>query len=135
MLVKLESLQQKSEIFKEDIAFLEQRFVVLYRAIYYTTDVSTCRWILFANGSSIENILLISAAIRQHILRAMLQAAKWYRYFQKQKKWIDPSEWGREIVDNKYLPFWSEVIEVSSACRKLIKCSFKKTCRGRCKCF
>ena len=43
MLVKLESLQQKSEIFKEDIALLEQRFVVLYRAIYYTSDVSTCR--------------------------------------------------------------------------------------------
>ena len=86
MLVKLESLQKESEIFKEYIALLEQRFAVLYSATYYTKDVSTCRWILFANGSSVENVLLISAAIRQHILRAMLQAAKWYRYFQKLKK-------------------------------------------------
>ena len=38
------------------------------------------------NTFSVENVLLISAAIRKHILRAMLQTAKWYRYFQKQKK-------------------------------------------------
>ena len=43
MLVKLESLQQKSEIFKEYIALLEQSFAVLYSATYYTKDVSTCR--------------------------------------------------------------------------------------------
>ena len=43
MLVKLEFWQQKSEIFKEDIALLEKRFAVLYRATCYTTDVSKCR--------------------------------------------------------------------------------------------
>ena len=43
MLVKLESLQKKSEIFKEYIALLEQRFAVLYSATYYIKDVSTCR--------------------------------------------------------------------------------------------
>ena len=43
------------------------------------TDVNKCR-ILFANGASVENILL-----RQHILRAVLQTTKWYRRFEKQR--------------------------------------------------
>ena len=89
---------------------------------------------LFANGALVENIPPTSVAFRQYILRAVLQEQNG-RYFEKQRIEQDPSNWGWEKVDNKYLPFWSELVEASLACRELIKCSCKKSCRGQCKCF
>ena len=41
------------------------------------TDVSNCRRILFANVASVESIPPTLAALREHILRAILQAMKW----------------------------------------------------------
>ena len=133
MFVKLASVQQKNEIYEEDIALLQQYFVVVYIAACNATDINTCRRMLFANGASVENIP--PTALRQHILRAVLQATKWCRCFEKQRTELDPSNWGWEKVDNKYLPFWSELIEASLGCRELIKCNCKRACRGRCKCF
>ena len=98
--VKLASVQQKSEIYEEDIALLQQYFVVVYIAKCNATDVNTCRRILFANGASVENIPPTSAALRQHILRAVLQAMKWCRCLEKQRTELDPSNWGWEKVDN-----------------------------------
>ena len=40
----------------------------MYSVICNAADVNTCRRILFANRASVENILPISAALRQHIL-------------------------------------------------------------------
>ena len=135
MFVKLASVQQKNEIYGEDVALLQRYFVVMYIATCNATDVNTCRRILFANGASVENIAPTSAALKQNILRAVLQATKWCRCFEKQRIEPDPSNWGWEKVENKYLPFWSELTEASLACCGLIKCSCKRACRGRCKCF
>ena len=55
--------------------------------------------------------------------------------FQKQRNELDPSDWGWEKVDNKYLPFWSELSEPSFASWELIKSSSKKFCKGLCKYF
>lgn len=60
----------KSEIYKIDIALLEQYIVVMNNATWITTDVNTCRRVLFANEASEENIFPTSAAPRQHILQA-----------------------------------------------------------------
>ena len=38
----------------EDIALLEQYFVVMYSATWNTTDVNICWRILFTNGASAE---------------------------------------------------------------------------------
>ena len=135
MFVKLASVQQKSEIYGEDVALLQRYFVVMYIATCNATDVNTCRRILFANGASVENIAPTSAALKQNILRAVFQATKWCRCFEKQRTEPDPSNWGWGKVENKYLSFWSELTEASLACRGLIKCSCKRACRGRCKCF
>ena len=43
----------------------------MYSAAWIATDVNRCRRILFANGASVENILLTFAALRQHILQAV----------------------------------------------------------------
>ena len=89
MFVKLASVQQKNEIYEEDIALLQQYFVVVYIAACNATDVNTFRRMLFANGASVENIP--PTALRQHILRAVLQATKWCRCFEKQRTELDPS--------------------------------------------
>ena len=54
VLVKRVSVHQKSKTYEEDIALLEQNYVVMYNATCNTTDVNTCRKILFANGKSVE---------------------------------------------------------------------------------
>ena len=108
---------------------------MMYSARCNSTDVNTCKRILFANRASVENILPTSTALRQHILQAVLQVTNWYRCFEKQRIELDPSNWGWENVDSKYLPFWSELAAAFSAYRELIKFSCKKSCRGRCKCF
>ena len=59
MFVKLASVQQKREIYEEDIALLQRYFVVMYIATCNATDVNTCRRILFSNGASVENIMRI----------------------------------------------------------------------------
>ena len=46
----------------------------MYSVTCNTTDVNTCRRILFTYAASVENNLLSSAVLRQHILRAILQA-------------------------------------------------------------
>ena len=74
--VKLASVQQISEIYEEDIAS-EQYFVVMYSSACNATDVNNCRRILFANVASVENIPPTLAALREHILQAILQAMKW----------------------------------------------------------
>ena len=66
----------------------------MYSVTCNTIDINTCRRILFANVASVENIPLISADLRQNILRAVLQATKWYRCFEKQKIKLGPSNWG-----------------------------------------
>ena len=66
--VKLTSVPEKREIHEEDIALLEQYFVVMYSATCNATDVNTCTRILFSNEASVENIPPTSAALRQHIL-------------------------------------------------------------------
>ena len=63
--MKLPSVQQNSEMYEEDIALLEQYFVVMYSVRRNATDVSTCRKIRFAEK---ENICPTSAALRQYIL-------------------------------------------------------------------
>ena len=103
--VKLASVQQKSKIYGEDIALSGQYFVVRYSAMCSAKDINTCRRILFANGASVENIPPTSAALRQHILRAVLRATKWYTCFEKKRIELDPSNWGWGKVGNKYLPF------------------------------
>ena len=132
---KLKSVEQKNEIYEEDIALLQRYFVVMYITTCNATDVNTCRRILFANGASVENTPPTSAALKQHILRAVFQATKWCKCFKKQRTEPDPSTWRWEKVEIKYLPFSSELTEASLACRGLIKCSCKRACRGRCKCF
>ena len=67
MFVKLASVQQKNEIYEEDVALLQQYFVVMYIATCNATDGNTCRRILFANGASVENTPPTSATLKQHI--------------------------------------------------------------------
>ena len=98
-------MQQKNEIYEEDIALLQRYFVVMYIATCNATDVNTCRRILFANGASVENTPPTSATLKQHILRALFETTKWCRCFEKQRTDPDPSNWGWGKVENKYLSF------------------------------
>ena len=48
-----------------------------------------------------------------------------------------PDDYGWEWNDRPqlWMPFWTTLKDVSSACSMLLHCSCKKACRGNCKCF
>ena len=82
-----------------------------------------------------ENVLPTAGALKQHILRFALQAGKWQRCLQLQCITVNPTSWGWTMTDDRqYVPFCSELPVVSKASRELIKCGYKKSCNGRCKC-
>ena len=61
--------------------------------------------------------------LQKHVLRSCHHATNWSNALTKQ--WI---------TGKQFVPLWSDLTDVSEACRELIKCACKKTCREKCKC-
>ena len=127
-----------ADLVEEDFQALEKFFVVLHSATLNTDDINVARRVLFTQGGrTLENLPPTSCALKQHVLRSSLQAQKWARSLVKDAVEIDPENWGWKKVEGSnaiYQPYWTELEEISAACKVLTKCGCKKACRGRCKC-
>ena len=66
--------------------------------------------------------------------KSSLQSMMWSMCLVKERDIKNPSEWGWKENEIGYKPLWSEYEDASMACRELIKCGCKKSCRSRCKC-
>ena len=69
----------------------------------------------------IENIPPISETLKQHILRAVLQVSMWNGCLKKQRSYHNPTEWGWQKFDEKYILFQSDLPDAKTSCRKFIK--------------
>ena len=136
--IKLSEVEDVADIVEEDFQALEKFFVVLHSATLNTDDINVARRVLFTQGGrTLENLPPTSCALKQHVLRSSLQAQKWARSLVKDAVEIDPENWGWKKVEGSnaiYQPYWTELEEISAACKVLTKCGCKKACRGRCKC-
>ena len=134
LFVKLGKVSEIENITEEDFKLLEI-FVVLYWSTCNTVDVNTARRLLFTQGGrSIENIPPTLSALKQHVLRSSLQAYKWIKCLDRNRNELDPRAWGWIKATDGYIPLWSELPEASAACRELVQCGCKKSCKKRCKC-
>ena len=122
----------------EDTIAVLQRFVVLmYDRSSTLTTVDAARQTLFArNSKSLENIPPTEAALRQHILRTVLQSGHvWGQSLKKDPHLPSPANWGWQRKDtNPWMPIWTTLEPAQDACNELIKCGCKQGCRGRCSC-
>ena len=92
-------------------------------------DVNTVRRLRFTQGGrSIENIPPTL------FLRSSLQAYKWMKCLERNRNELDPRAWDWIKATDGYIPLWSELPEASAACRELVQCGCKKSCKKRCKC-
>ena len=67
------------------------------------------------------------------MLRYCHQVTKWSSGLLKQHLNLDPVNWGREKLEESFVPLWSDLPDASEACRELINCFCKKKCSGKCK--
>ena len=132
---KLGNVTDINEITEDDFKTVERFFVALYSPTLNTEEVNVARQILFTKGNrSIENIPPTSNCLQKHIIRSCHQATNWSNALKKQRLYLDPVLWGWRKSGKCFVPMWSDLPQASEACRELIRCGCKKTCRGRCKC-
>ena len=118
---RLPTLNSPEDVTEADLKLLENFVVLLYSKTCNTVEVNEARRILFARDNrSIENIPPTTAALKEHILRCILQVSKWFQSLNKQYDNRDPCLWGQQRVENKVLPRLTE----------LIQCNCKKSCSG-----
>ena len=109
--------------------------VLLYKRSTHLVDINELRKVLFAQGNrQLENIPPSKAALTEHIKRALFQAGHiWGQVLNANPVLPSPAEFGWVKEENIWGPFWSIFTEASKGC--VIKCSCKRQCSGRCKCF
>ena len=107
----------------------------MYCSTFHGTKVNDARRYLFTTrGKAIENIPPTSAALKEHVKRAVLQARRWYNCLDSLRDEQDPVNWGWIKEDNKFIPVWSSLPELSNVTKVLIRCGHTNCELGRCKC-
>ena len=110
---------------------------------YYTiaqvasrVSVTEVRKQLFTQKSrSIDGLPPTQAELIQHIKWATYQAGHcWAQMMIAAPELPSPSEWGwSKKAEGGWEVCWTTLPEATQACRELIRCGCKKSCRGRCK--
>ena len=113
------------EISDDEFRLLEFFVVRLYSKPCNTKEVNETRGILLSRDYKvIENIRPTKGALRQHVLRSVLQSSKWQQSLCKDFDGWDACQWGWQKVKNEMIPL----------CRELGKYGCKREFTGRCKC-
>ena len=97
--------------------------MLLYHKTSSKLEVNESRFELFsAMKRQIDNIPPTAASLVEHTKRAVLQANIWHQIDRKETNELDPASFGWRVIEGKWKPHWSDLPEVSSICRELIKC-------------
>lgn len=129
------------QLLEEDSMYmlrLERLTVQMYIKSSTCESVNEARKIMFTqNLRSLETIPPTKAALFQHVKRTLLVASFiWHKALEKKPIIPDPSQYGWEWNPRMsiWVPYWTALEDVSSACSMLIHCGCKKSCVKNCKC-
>ena len=73
------------------------------------------------------NLPPTAEALKQHILRSTYQSGHKWGNLSKNITLPSIYDWGWTVIDDKHVPFWSSLPEVSRALSESIACQCKKT--------
>ena len=117
---------------------LEQWTVLMYSKNCSAVSVNEARKLLFTHSlKSLDSIPPTKNALFQHAKRALHTAAfVWKLSLSKAPKIPDPSEWGWEwnARTKVWVPYWTDLDDVSKACALILHCGCVVACKNRCKC-
>ena len=120
----------------EDAMHILERFVILlYDKTSTATDIDKARRKLFAKKSNVQLIPPTSAALKQHVRRAVYQGGHvWGQALIPAPTLPSPSDWGWIKTSGMYEPLWTTLPEASKVCRELVSCQCQEGCIKKCKC-
>ena len=117
---------------------LERWTVLMYSKNCNADSVNEARKVLFTHGlKSLDSIPLTQHALFQHGKRALHTAAfVWKQSLSKIPQIPDPSEWGWEwnARTKVWVPYWTDLEDVSKACSLILHCGCVVAFKGNCKC-
>ena len=117
---------------------LERWTVLMYSKNCDAHFVNEARKLMFTHGlKSLDSIPPTQHALFQHAKRALLTAAfVWKQSLTKTPTVPKYSEWGWEwnTRTKQWVPYWTDLADVSHACSLLLHCGCVVACKGNCKC-
>ena len=100
------------------------------------TVANDARKLMFSHSlRSLDSIPPTKNALFQHIKRALLGVAFiWKQSLSKTPEIPKPSEWGWEwnTRTKEWVPYWTDLSDVSQACSLLLHCDCSVACKGNC---
>ena len=91
----IELAKLPTDVTTEMVSLVERFVVLLYKRTSPIKDVNTAKAHLFSSANrQIDNIPPTSAALEQHLRRAIMQCHVWYQSFIPFQNLPDPSNWG-----------------------------------------
>ena len=132
------AITQDPNSFTLDSRHLERWTVLMYSKNCNAELVNDARKLMFSHSlRSLDSIPPTKNALFQHIKRALLVAAFiWKQSLSKTPEIPKPIEWDWEwnTRTKEWVPYWTDMSDVSQACSLLIHCGCSVACKGNCNC-
>ena len=118
------------------VAIVEKAIVHMYDPSFHSSSLNLARKHMFSSHTMkpIELCPPTKNAFFMQLKRAVLAANLWSQAGMKHPVSLDPKENGWKWINNKWIPVWSDLPDVSKECRMLVSCACFKSCTGNCKC-
>lgn len=125
------------EVSDDDLYKLEQFTVLMYDRSSAASSVDEARLDLFARKQrSYDAIPPTRAALMEHAKRAAYQSGIiWGQATIPNPETSTPADWGWIRTGETWQICWTALPPIAACCQELTKCSCKKGCTRRCKCF
>ena len=103
----------------DDLEKVEEFTVLMYDKSSETKSVNESRLELFARMQRpYDAIPTTQGALTQHVRRAVYQAGYvWSQSLVKIQSLPPPSDWGWSLTAGEWIPFWTVLDHISSACQ------------------
>ena len=86
-------------------------------------------------GRAYDAIPPTRAALLQQTNRAAYQAGHcWGQALTPSPDLPSPGDWGWIFTEGEWQLFWPTLPDVTKSCKELLRCGFKRGCRGGCSC-
>ena len=131
----LSSISTRDKIGGDEFELLEFFVVRLYSKTFNTKEVNKTRWNLFSKDNKvIESNPPTKLALRQDVLRSVLQSSKLQQSLCKDFYGPNACQWDWQKVEKEMIPLWTDLQKASNVCREFVKYGCKMGCTGQCKC-
>jgi len=125
------------EEFEDATQTIERFVILLYDRTNTSTDVNKACCKLFGRKNNVQLIPPTSAALKQHVGRAVYQGGHVWGQALLPAPALPPppTDWGWvKTSEQMYEPHWTTLPEASKVCLELVSCKYQKGCTKKCKC-